>query len=106
MTSQAAKLALTLLLVAIACNSHAASERPSLLQCGINIGGRTLTYQTPAETKNRQDKRMNHVQGVKREEPLHFTTAAATDATATTTQESDNRLPPKLTLAIFGCSWR
>ena len=49
---------------------------------------------------------MNHVQGVKREEPLHFTTAAATDATATTTQESDNRLPPKLTLAIFGCSWR
>ena len=51
MISEAAKLALTLLLVAITSNSYATSERPSLLQCGINIGGRTLTYQTPQSLK-------------------------------------------------------
>jgi len=100
-----AALALVLIAVAIAAPARAA-DRASLLQCGVNLGGKTLTYNDEPAAKGKPDNRMNHVLGAAPKKPLEFTPVMATETTSATTQNSDRRLPPKFTLAIIGCSWR
>jgi hypothetical protein len=100
-----AALALVLIAVAIAAPARAAA-RDSLLQCGVNLGGKSLTYNDEPEAKHKPDNRRNHVRGTVVEKPLEFTPVMATENAAATTQNSDRRLPPKFTLAIIGCSWR
>ena len=46
-----AALALVLIAVAIALAPASAADRTSLLQCGVNLGGKTLTYNDEPEAK-------------------------------------------------------
>ncbi len=111
------KTALALALIAMAATAMAATamaataqasaaDRVSLLQCGVNLGGRTLTYNDEPESKGKPDNRMNHVLGAASEKPLQFTPVMAAETASSTPHNSDRRLPPKFTLAIIGCSWR
>lgn len=95
-------LALTLVISAMAATAHAGGDRVSSLQCGINMGGKSLTYKTSSEAKNRRDNRMDHVAGAVQAETVRFATAS----TATTPVKREVRLPSKITVAIIGCSWR
>lgn len=107
MRTQAAKVALALLVYAFSTAVHAGgAENSSLLQCGVNLGGKTLTYEAAAAAQDKRDNRMNHVAGTAVAQQLQFTTTMANDAMSGTTKTSDTRLPPTFTLAIFGCSWR
>jgi hypothetical protein len=106
------KAALALVLIAVAAAAMAATvqastgDSNSLLQCGVNLGGKTLTYNDEPEAKRKPDNRMNHVLGAVAEKPLQFTPVMAAETASGTTHNSDRRLPPKFTLAIIGCSWR
>jgi hypothetical protein len=101
------KAALALVLIAVAITAPArAADRSSLLQCGVNLGGKTLTYNDEPAAKAAPDTRMNHVLGAVPVQPLAFTPVMATDNASTPSNNSDQRLPPKVTLAIIGCSWR
>jgi len=101
------KTALALVLIAVAIAAPARSaDSASLLQCGVNLGGKTLTYNDAPAAKGKPDKRVNHVRGTVVEKPLEFTPVMATETASATKQKSDRRLPPKFTLAIIGCSWR
>ena len=107
MSSRAGKLPFALLIYALSTVVHAgAAGQSASMQCGINLGGKILSFQAAAETKHRKDSRMNHVLGAVQAQPAQFAPVMATDNTAATTSKSDTRLPPKLTLAIIGCSWR
>ena len=99
------RLALTVMLLAMATTAQAGDDRSSLFTCGVNFGGKQLTYQSNAETKNKKnyrlrDTRMNHVLGAARTEPTLSLHRLATS------NKSEIRLPRKLTFAIIGCSWR
>jgi hypothetical protein len=100
-----AALALVLVAVAIAAPARAA-DRTSLLQCGVNLGGESLTYSGAADTTDKQDKRWNHVQGAVASSPAQFTPATASEAMPAASQDVDKRLPPNFTVATIGCAWR
>ncbi len=107
MTSLATKLALAFLMFAITTASQATdADTSSLLRCGVNFGGKTLTYDGGSQTKDKRDKRLNHVMGAVTPKSPEFTPAMATDTMSAAGQSSDTRLPPKFTLATIGCSWR
>lgn len=93
-------LALTLAIAATATTAQA-GDSFSLLRCGLNLGSKTVTYETGADTKRKRDSRLNHVIGTRRTEPLRLGTSAAE-----TTHKREVRLPAKITVATVGCSWR
>jgi hypothetical protein len=99
-------LALMLMLLAMATTAQAGGDKSSLFTCGVNFGGKQLTYQSSSETKNKKDyrlhdARMNHVMGAVRTEPVRLSLPRLAKP-----NKSEIRLPPKLTFAIIGCSWR
>ena len=99
------------LLFAAASTAHASSADSSAgLRCGVTLGGKSLAYDGGEETKKRKDQRLNAMLGTATAEPLRFApSAAAADSEATNpaaSNDSDRRLPAKLTLATIGCSWR
>ena len=99
-------LALMLMLLAMATTAQAGGDKSSLFTCGVNFGGKQLTYQSGSETKNKKDyrvkdARMNHVIGAVRTEPVQLNLRQLAKS-----NKSEIRLPRKLTFAIIGCSWR
>jgi hypothetical protein len=106
------EVGLALVLLAMAGSASASSSSNfSLLECGVMLGSRTLSYNNDTTTKKLTDTRMNHVLGAVRTQPSDFSntlTAASIRAAATqaANNKSEQRLPPKFTLATFGCSWR
>ena len=100
------QLALILIMLAMTSTAHAAGERSSLFACGVNFGGKQLTYQSGANTKSKEEYRfnqvrMNHVLGAVRSEPLLLNLPQFAKSSKT-----EIRLPPKVTFATIGCSWR
>jgi len=99
-------LVLMLMLLAMATTAQAGGDRSSLFACGVNFGGKQLTYQSSSETKNKKDyrlhnTRMNHVLGAVRTERPQLSLHQQAKS-----NKSEIRLPRKLTFAIIGCSWR
>lgn len=100
------QLVLILLLCVTGTAAHAAEDRSSLFACGINFGGKQLTFASEPKSKNTKDhkvknQRLLHVAGAVRTETYHYI--------APRTAESSNkekRLPRKFTFATVGCSWR
>jgi hypothetical protein len=112
-TLQMKEVGLALVLLAVAGSASASSSSDfSLLECGVMLGSRTLGYSNDTQPKKFTDSRMNHVLGaVRTPRASDFSTtltAAATRAAAqqATVNKTEKRLPPKFTLATFGCSWR
>ena len=107
------EVGLALVLLAMAGSASASSSSNfSLLECGVMLGSRTLSSSSNTSTSKLTDTRLNHVLGAVRTQPASdFSTtlsAAAGRAAAqqATVNKSEKRLPPKFTLATFGCSWR
>ncbi len=103
--------ALALVLFAAASTVYASgADSSASLRCGVILGGKSLAYDGGEETKKRKDQRLNAMLGTANTEPLRFApSAAAADSEATSpaaSNNSDRRLPAKLTLATIGCSWR
>jgi len=99
-------LALMLMMLAMATTAQAGGDRSSLFTCGVNIGGKQLTYKSNSETQKERDYRtnqvrMNHVLGAVRTEPVQRVTPQSAKS-----NKSEIRLPPKFTFATIGCSWR
>jgi hypothetical protein len=99
-------LAFILMIVAMANTAQAAGDQPSLFACGLNFGGKQLSYPSDSDAKRKahyrmNQVRMNHVLGAVRTEPvqLNLSQFAKRD-------KSEVRLPPKVTFATIGCSWR
>ncbi|CAA0105030.1 Uncharacterised protein [Halioglobus japonicus] len=104
---------LALVIVAMAAtagNAHAADQF-AFFQCGVKLGSKYLTYKPNPEEKNKRDTRLNHVAGIANAQSSEFTlpdagfTSMAADR-ADTSLAVEFRLPPKVTVASFGCSWR
>ncbi len=109
------KLLLALLITAVAASAGAqAADQFAFLQCGVRLGGNQLTYKPAAESSSKQskrDSRLNHVAGSVKTASSGFTLSyaspAAMPASVTDTSHSvEFRLPPKVTVASIGCSWR
>ena len=99
-------LVLILLLCATGTAVQAAEDRSALFACGINFGGKQLTFAPQSESKPEKDyevknQRLLHVMGAARPETLHFIQPARAESS-----RKEKRLPPKFTFAIVGCSWR
>lgn len=102
--------ALALVLFAAASSAYASGADSSAgLRCGVILGGKSLAYEGE-ETKKRKDQRLNAMLGTANTEPLRFAPSAAAAGSEATSpaasNNSDRRLPAKLTLATIGCSWR
>lgn len=98
--------ALIAILFATAGAAQAADERSSLFACGINFGGKQLTYATTAEPASKKDyravnRRLQYVSGAARTETLSFIPRGTADFA-----KKEKRLPRKFTFATIGCSWR
>lgn len=104
--------ALALVLCAAASTAYAAgSDSSSFLRCGVIFGGRSLTYDSGDQDKERKVQRLNARQQTAQPEPLRLAPSAAAagsenDPLAVATTPSDSRLPRNLTLATIGCAWR
>lgn len=99
-------LAFILMIVAMANTAQAAGDKSSLFTCGVNMGGKQLSYTVGANANSKADYRMNqvrmnHVLGAVRTEPVQLNLHQFTN-----TRKSETRLPPKVTFATIGCSWR
>lgn len=104
-------LALAFVLFAAASTAYASGADSSAgLRCGVILGGKSLAYDGGEETNKSKDQRLNAMLGTANTEPLRFapSTAAADSEAASpaASNNSDRRLPAKLTLATIGCSWR
>jgi len=95
-----------------ACAQAGDAGSSSLLRCGVNLGGKSLTYDAGEPSKSRQEQRFTQARGAATAaaEPRAFAPAAgAADRQATALHASDTasdqRLPANLTLATIGCSW-
>lgn len=95
------KSALVLVISIMATTVHAEGDSPSRLQCGVFLGGTQLTSKTSSAGKKSWDNRMNHVAGATRAEPSRLNISISD-----TSQKAEVRLPPKVTVATIGCSWR
>ncbi|MCB1689215.1 MAG: hypothetical protein KDI33_12035 [Halioglobus sp.] len=107
------KLILALVIIATAANARASDEF-AFVQCGVKLGGKYLTYKPSAERseeKRKRDTRLNYVAGIAQAEPNGFTlgdtgTESLPAEMTDTSLAVEFRLPPKVTVASFGCSWR
>jgi hypothetical protein len=105
------KRLLALMIIAMGTTNANAADRFAFIQCGVKLGSQYLTYKPKPEEKNRKDSRLNHVAGMIHAEPLAFTlpdrgfSSMAADR-ADTSLAVEFRLPPKVTVASVGCSWR
>jgi hypothetical protein len=95
------KSALVLVIFVMATTAHASGDSPSRLQCGVFLGGTHLTYKAISSEKKGWDNRMNHVAGAVRPKPARLNTSPSD-----TQRKVEVRLPPKVTVATIGCSWR
>lgn len=95
------KSALLLVISFMATAAQAGGDGPASLQCGVFLGGTQLTSKTSSAGKKNWDNRMNHVAGAIRTEPSRLNTSISD-----TSQKAEVRLPPKVTVATIGCSWR
>ena len=99
-------LAFILMIVAMANTAQAAGDKSTLFTCGVNLGGKQLSY-TAGSDANRKAQyrmnrmRMNHVLGAVRTEPAQLNLPQFNNA-----RKTEVRLPPKVTFATVGCSWR
>jgi hypothetical protein len=103
--------ALALALFAAASTAYASGADSSAgLRCGVILGGKSLAYDGGEETKESKYQRLNAMLGTADTEPLRFAPSAAAaggdTASPPAANDSDRRLPAKLTLATIGCSWR
>ena len=105
------RLAFIIAISVTAAAAQAAGDRSSRFACGINVGGQQFTSSFALDSKrqynyrtyNPNSSRMNHVLGAVQPEPLSLN---INPAQPTTASPSEKRLPPKLTFATLGCSWR
>lgn len=102
--------ALALVLFAAAATAHAGgADSSSLLQCGVILGSKTLSYDAGEQTKDKKMQRLNAMPGTAAADPLRFSPSAAAEREANqntaASNTSDKRLPRNLTLATIGCSW-
>jgi hypothetical protein len=95
------KSALVLVISIMATTVHAEGDSPSRLQCGVFLGGTHLTSKASSAGKKSWDNRMNHVVGAVPPQPAQLNTTLSD-----TRQKVEVRLPPKVTVATIGCSWR
>jgi hypothetical protein len=103
-------MAIALVIFAAASHAHASeADSSSVLQCGLILGGKSLTYDAGGESKTAPDQRFNTTPRATSADPLRFAPSTAaereTDSTPATPSTSDKRLPRNLTLATIGCSW-
>jgi hypothetical protein len=102
------QFALILIMLAMATAAQASDDSSSLFACGINFGGKQLTFASSSETEPKEKKkdwsnysRLDRVIGAVRTQPAQFTLPQQA-----ATIKPEKRLPPKLTFATVGCSWR
>ncbi|MEZ5571142.1 MAG: hypothetical protein R3E64_03880 [Halioglobus sp.] len=102
------KSALACVFFAMASTANAGgADDFSLLRCGVNFGGKTLTYNADAEINTKRDARMNHILGATASaQSSQFKPAMAAEPEPAATVKTETRLPRKFTLATIGCSWR
>ena len=98
--------ALILILFATATAAQAEDDRSSLFACGINFGGKQLTYSVPSEPTSKKEfravnRRLQYVTGAARTETLRFIPPHTAEFA-----KKEKRLPRKFTFATIGCSWR
>jgi hypothetical protein len=99
-------LVFMLMIVAMTTTAQAAGDKSSLFTCGVNLGGKQLSYTVGSDTNSKaryrlNQVRMNHVLGAVRAEPVQLNLPQLTN-----TSKPEVRLPRKLTFATIGCSWR
>jgi hypothetical protein len=99
-------LILLLVLSATGPAVHAAEDRSSLFACGINFGGKQLTFSVPTRTSSKkgyevQNQRLLHVAGAVRTQTVRFIEPSTAESS-----KKEKRLPRKVTFATVGCSWR
>lgn len=100
------QLALIVILFATATAAQADDVRSSLFACGINFGGKAMTYastsgQTAKKDYQAVNRRLQNVSGAARTETLRFIPRGTADFA-----KKEKRLPRKFTFATVGCSWR
>jgi len=99
-------LVFMLMILGMATTAQAAGDKSSLFTCGVNLGGKQLSYTVGSNANSKADYRMNqvrmnHVLGAVRTKPAQLNLSQFTKV-----EKSEVRLPPKVTFATIGCSWR
>ena len=95
-----------LMMATMTTTAQSAGDKSSLFICGVNLGGKQLSYTVGSDENSKaqyrmNQVRMNHVLGAVRTEPVQLNLPRFTN-----TRKSEVRLPPKVTFATVGCSWR
>lgn len=106
------KLLLALVITVMSTTANARSSDPfSFIQCGVKLGSKYLTYKPTSDRPSKKDTRFSHVARVAKTRSSGFTlsdagTASLPASLADTPLPVEFRLPRKVTVASFGCSWR
>jgi len=103
------QIALTFSLLWITVSpASAADDSASLFACGLNFGGNQLTFSGESANKTSADygknattSRLDRVAGRRLS-----TTVAYAPPKPVSMFKPEKRLPPKMTFATLGCSWR
>lgn len=101
--------ALMITVVATAANARD-SDRFAVLQCGVQLGGKYLSYKPRPDKPSRKESRLHRVAGAARVEPSGYAlsrvgTTWPANSVAGSSNSIEFRLPPKITVASVGCSW-
>tara|TARA_R110002072_G_C7649036_1_gene508554 strand:+ start:291 stop:617 length:327 start_codon:yes stop_codon:yes gene_type:complete len=101
--------ALVITVIATAANARD-TDRFAVLQCGVQLGGKYLSYKPRPDKPSRKESRLHRVAGATRVEPSGYTlsqqsTTWPANGAAGSSNSIEFRLPPKITVASVGCSW-
>lgn len=82
----------------------------AFLQCGVQLGGKYLSYKPRPDKPSRKESRLHRVAGAARVAPSGYTLSQQSAAwpangVAGSSHSIEFRLPPKITVASVGCSW-
>lgn len=100
---------LTLLLLCLAVSAAGASDGDSsLLACGINFGGNAVAFSDQsARTTHSSNQKKAFVSRPDRAAGTRIAESIAyIPPKPVATFKTETRLPPKMTFATLGCSWR
>ena len=105
------KQLLALVIITMATANTYAADQFAFIQCGVKLGSKYLTYKPNPEEKNRKETRLSHVAGSVHAAPQGLTLLEGSSSSmaadrADTSLAVEFRLPPKVTVASVGCSWR
>lgn len=94
------KLALILIIAAMATTAHAGSDKGSFLNCGVKLGNSKDVYKPNVEAKDTISSKQQYAVELLNPQASNFNAAAAKPRV-----KAEPRLPATFTVAKLGCSW-